>query len=121
MLRPIFALATMAIIAAATPAAAQEAAIITGRVTNAQTGQPEPAVTIHIEGSTIRTATDMGGRYRLTIPAERLRTGQLMSIMAMRVGMAASRRSFSLAPGTTVTHNFQLAPDVVAIEDVVVD
>ena len=54
---------------------AQEAATVTGRVTNAQ-GQPEAAVLVRIESLNAGASTGADGTYRLVIPGARIRAGQ---------------------------------------------
>ncbi|MBS3772477.1 MAG: carboxypeptidase-like regulatory domain-containing protein, partial [Bacteroidales bacterium] len=43
---------------------------VSGRVTDAQTGDPLPGVNIVIEGTTVGTTTDMDGEYTLEAPAD---------------------------------------------------
>ncbi|MER2999238.1 carboxypeptidase-like regulatory domain-containing protein [Pontibacter populi] len=43
---------------------------VTGYVTDRNTGEPLPGVAIILKGTTIGTATDLNGRYRLYVPAD---------------------------------------------------
>ncbi|HEU4885270.1 MAG TPA: von Willebrand factor type A domain-containing protein, partial [Longimicrobium sp.] len=108
----------LALLAART-AAAQEAATVTGRVTDAQ-GQPEAAVLVRIEALNAGTSTAADGMYRLVIPGARIRAGQPVQITASRQGLAPVSRSITLAPGAALTQNFQMAAQVILMEDVVV-
>jgi Ca-activated chloride channel family protein len=103
----------------AQPAAAQEAATITGRVTNPQ-GHPEAAVLVRIESLNAGASTGVDGTYRLTIPGARIRAGQSVQITASRQGLAPVSRSITLSPGAVLTQNFQMTAQVILLEDVVV-
>jgi TonB-dependent SusC/RagA subfamily outer membrane receptor len=99
---------------------AQEAATITGRVTNAQ-GQPEAAVLVRIESLNVGASTGADGNYRLVIPASRItRAGQSVNVTASRTGLSPVSRTISLSPGATLQQNFQMATSVLLLEDVVV-
>ena len=50
-------------------ALAQQARQVTGRVTNAETGQPMAGVQVVVKGTTIGTLTDGNGSYQLSVPA----------------------------------------------------
>jgi TonB-linked SusC/RagA family outer membrane protein len=99
--------------------AAQEAATITGRVTNAQ-GQPEAAVLVRIESLNVGASTGADGNYRLVVPGARIRAGQAANITASRTGLSPVTRSVTLSPGANLTQNFQMATSVLLLEDVVV-
>jgi len=98
---------------------AQEAATVTGRVTNAQ-GQPEAAVLVRIESLNAGASTGADGTYRLVIPGARIRAGQSVTITASRQGLSPVSRSITLSPGASLTQNFQMAAQIILLEDVVV-
>ena len=98
--------------------AAQGTATVTGRVTNAQ-GQPEAAVLVRIEDPNVGATTGADGNYRLLIPNDRIRAGQSVTIMASSPGLSSVSRSITLAPGATLTQNYQMATSVLLLEDVV--
>ncbi|HEX6371716.1 MAG TPA: von Willebrand factor type A domain-containing protein [Longimicrobium sp.] len=100
-------------------AAAQEAATVTGRVTSAQ-GQPEAAVLVRIESLNVGASTAADGMYRLVIPGARIHAGQAVQITASRAGLSPVSRSITLSPGAVVTQNFQMAAQIILLEDVVV-
>ncbi|WP_420129922.1 YfbK domain-containing protein [Longimicrobium sp.] len=104
---------------AARPAAAQEAATVTGRVTNAQ-GQPEAAVLVRIESLNAGASTAADGMYRLVIPGARIRAGQSVQMTASRQGLAPVSRSITLSPGATLTQDFVMTAQMIFLEDVVV-
>ncbi|HEX6037519.1 vWA domain-containing protein [Longimicrobium sp.] len=102
------------------PLAAQERpAVVAGRVTNTQ-GQPEAAVLVRIEALNVAAYTAADGRYRLVIPAERIRPGQPVTIRALRTGLSPDSRTVTLSPGAHLTQDFQMATSVLLLEDVVV-
>jgi TonB-linked SusC/RagA family outer membrane protein len=98
---------------------AQEAATVTGRVTNAQ-GQPEAAVLVRIESLNVGASTGADGNYRLVVPGARIRAGQSVTITASRTGLSPVSRTITLSPGATLSQNFQMATAVLLLEDVVV-
>ncbi|HYR12410.1 MAG TPA: beta-propeller domain-containing protein [Longimicrobium sp.] len=106
------------------PAAAQgeptqEYAVITGRVTNTQ-GCPESGVLVRIESLNAGTPVAADGTYRLVIPSVRIQPGQEVQITASRQGLTPVSRSITLSPGARLTQNFQMAAQIVFLEDVVV-
>ncbi|HEX5870666.1 MAG TPA: von Willebrand factor type A domain-containing protein, partial [Longimicrobium sp.] len=110
---------TLLALLSARTAAAQEAATVSGRVTNAQ-GQPEAAVLVRIESLNAGASTAADGMYRLTIPGARIRPGLAVQITASRQGLSSVSRGITLSPGATLTQNFQLSAAVILLEDVVV-
>lgn len=98
---------------------AQEAATVTGRVTNNQ-GQAEAGVLVRIESLNVGASTGADGNYRLVIPGARIRAGQPVQIAASRQGLGTVSRPLTLSPGASLTQNFQLAPAAILLEDVVV-
>ena len=113
------AVSTLLVLLAARTAAAQEPAVVTGRVTSGQ-GQPEAAVLVRIEALNVGATTGADGMYRLVIPGARIRPGQSVTLAASRAGLAPVTRSITLSPGAHLTQNFQMAAQVLILEDVVV-
>jgi TonB-linked SusC/RagA family outer membrane protein len=120
-MRKLRRLIAVVIAAALAPVAlvAQDAATITGRVTNAQ-GQPEAAVLVRIEALNVGASSGADGTYRLVIPGARIRAGQTVQITASRTGLAAQTRTVTLSPGANLTQNFQMGTAVIQLEDLVV-
>jgi Ca-activated chloride channel family protein len=119
-MRQNFVRSTLAVLLlAAAPAAAQEGATVTGRVTNAQ-GQPEAAVLIRIESMNVGATTAADGAYRLVIPGARFHDGRTVNITASRAGLSPVTRSITLRHGAALTQNFVMAAQVILLEDVVV-
>jgi TonB-linked SusC/RagA family outer membrane protein len=106
---------------ALTPVAllAQEAARITGRVTNAQ-GQPEAGVLVRIQSLNVGATTDPAGEYALVVPGARIRAGQTVQLTATRQGLGTVSRSVTLAPGQALAQNFTMATASILLDEVVV-
>ena len=73
------------VLLSAQPAAAQEPATVTGRVTNAQ-GQPEAAVLVRIESLNAGASTGADGTYRLVVPGARYVNDHIQVQTAKRTG-----------------------------------
>jgi Ca-activated chloride channel family protein len=112
------ALSTLLLLSAV-PLAAQEPAIVTGRITNPQ-GQPEAAVLVRIESLNVGASSAADGRYRLVIPGARIRAGQSATLTASRTGLSPVSRTITLTPGATVTQDFPMVTSVILLEDLVV-
>ncbi|HEX6040244.1 SusC/RagA family TonB-linked outer membrane protein [Longimicrobium sp.] len=115
--RPL--LAAAALVFAPAALSAQGPATVQGRASNPQ-GQPEAGVLVRIESLNVGATTGPDGRYTITIPAARVGTGQTAQISASRVGLSTVTRSVSLRPGATLTEDFQMAPNTLLLEGVVV-
>jgi TonB-linked SusC/RagA family outer membrane protein len=107
-----FALA-LALLALA-PAVAAAQLTITGRITG-DAGNALPTAQVLIEGTTIGTATNDDGVYRLVVPAPR--TG--MVLLVRSIGYKPARQIITQTDGT-VTQDFRLATDVLKLGEVVV-
>lgn len=83
---------------------------ITGRVMDAETGGPLPGVNVVVPNTTVGTATNTEGRYSLEVPDD------ADSLRFSAVGYQS--RTVPINGRTTI--NIQLAPDVAALEEVVV-
>ena len=91
---------------------AQEA-IVQGKVTDANSGDPIPFANVHFKGTGIGTATDFDGNYRL-----RISPGQSDSVIASYVGYKPKSKAFT--QGGTQTINFQLSEDLVGLQEIIV-
>ncbi len=85
--------------------------MVSGRVTDAATGDPIPFVNVFIMGTTTGTTTDFNGRFELSLPAA------TDSLSASYVGYLT--RTKALPAGEKVVLDFQLEEDVVNLEEVV--
>jgi TonB-linked SusC/RagA family outer membrane protein len=114
-------LVAIALAAAIVPAslAAQEAATVSGRVTNPQ-GDPLASVLVGIEQLGVRVTTGADGTYRLSIPGNRITAGQSAVLAATRTGLAPVSRTLTLNPGASLTVNLQMTEQAVVLPDLVV-
>ena len=86
--------------------------VVTGRVRN-ERGQPEPAVLVTVEGTTIRAVTDAAGAFRLAgVPAG------VRTIVATRVGLGAASRTVSIG-AEPVRVEIVMASEVMHLDGVV--
>ncbi len=95
------------------PARAQEPAAVQGTVRHAATGAPLAGATIQVVPGSRSCVTSGSGRCRLAVDAgER-------QVRAVAVGFAPVTRSVALAPGQSVSLDFDLAPSAVPLEELV--
>ena len=98
-------------------ASAQQAATVSGRVTN-EAAAPVPGASVSIPALGVGSYTSNDGRYTFTVPANRV-TGQNVSLVARRIGYTPVTASVTLS-GTSVTHDFRLVTATTQLEGVVV-
>jgi TonB-linked SusC/RagA family outer membrane protein len=98
--------------------AAQQPVTITGQVTS-EAGQPLGNASVFVEGMGLGALSRDDGQYSFTVPAARA-TGQTATLTARIIGYRAQSRPITLAPGSTVTQNFQLAANPLQLGEVVV-
>ena len=108
------ALATIVFVAGPAAAAAQEGSI-TGRVTDAASGQPLEAVQVFIQGSNIGSLTNPDGRYLiLNVPlGER-------TVSAVLLGYGPGTNTVTVTDGAAAQQDFQLSASAIALQEVVV-
>ncbi len=97
--------------AALTPTAAWSQVDVSGRVTDAKTGDSLPGVNVTIKGTSTGTATDVAGMYSLRVP-------QTPAVLQFSF-VGYKPREFNVTASTT-TIDVQLAEDVKFLSDVVV-
>jgi TonB-linked SusC/RagA family outer membrane protein len=91
---------------------------VSGTVSN-ETGQPLPGVSVALVGLGLGAMTADDGRYTFTVPAARA-SGQAATLEARRLGYRPVQFQVTLAPGTTIQHDFQLAANPLQLGEVVV-
>jgi TonB-linked SusC/RagA family outer membrane protein len=108
------ALAALACAFDAGPAAAQQGTV-TGRVTDAGSGQPVPAAQVRVAGSTLGTLTNESGNYTLRgVPAG------TVTVRVLTIGYGESSQPVTVAAGGTAAANFALRASTIALNPVVV-
>ncbi|MEL7833727.1 TonB-dependent receptor [Fodinibius sp. Rm-B-1B1-1] len=83
---------------------------ISGRVVDAETGEPLPGVNIFVEGTNTGTTSDENGEFSLTIPDD----------SEVLVFSFIGYERLEVEIGDRTTFNVEMSPDVEALEDVVV-
>jgi TonB-linked SusC/RagA family outer membrane protein len=83
---------------------------ITGKVTSIEDGLGMVGVPVVVKGTTIGTATDIDGTFKLSVPADA--TTLVISFIGMK--------TVELPIGNQTVFNVELAPDIRALDDVVV-
>ena len=93
---------------------AQSGAVI-GRVTDAQSGEPLPGATLRIEGTSVGSASDVEGYYRITaVPAGP------QTLVASYVGYDVEVYEVVVEAGETIEQDVELSYDVIEGEEVIV-
>ena len=95
-------------------ARAQDAGVVSGRVTDAASGAPVPAAQVQIVGTTRGGVTADDGRYRIA----GVRPGQYQ-VRVLRLGYQASSQTVDVTAGGTADANFSLAAAAISLEQVV--
>jgi TonB-linked SusC/RagA family outer membrane protein len=110
------ALFTLLGAASAGAAAAQQpaGATVTGRVTDAASGQPVVAATLSIPGTNLGTQTSDDGRYTI-----RNVTPGTVEVRALRVGYAQQRQTVAVTAGQPATLDFRMQAVATTLNPVV--
>jgi TonB-linked SusC/RagA family outer membrane protein len=108
---------TALLLAGAMPVAAQNAAVITGRVMS-ERGDPLGGATVVIANSNWGTSTASNGTYTINVAAASAR-GQTVTLTARYLGYRPQSRSITLTAGTQ-EQNFTLAADPLRLDELVV-
>nr|MCS5659162.1 carboxypeptidase-like regulatory domain-containing protein [Dehalococcoidia bacterium] len=90
-------------------------AVLSGRITDATSGDPLPGANVVVENTNYGGATDVDGNYSFSVPA----SGQEVDVTARFIGYFSSSESVTLSAGT-VTQDFALAEDVLEMEAIIV-
>ncbi|MBW3629810.1 MAG: chlorite dismutase family protein [Gemmatimonadetes bacterium] len=107
-----------AVVLAPARLAAQQAASITGRVTD-ETGRPLGGASVAAASLDVGALTRADGGYTITVPASRLSGGRTVQVSASILGHRAQSQSVRLEAGSAATLNFRLATDVLQLEGIV--
>src|SRR6059058_42139 len=88
-------------------------ATITGRVTDAPTGQPLANAQIGALGTNVGAQTNSEGQFTIRVPAG------TVTLRVLRVGYGELRRAVTVVAGQSTTENFQMVPVPVSLNPVV--
>ena len=89
--------------------------IITGRVVSARTQQPLPSAQVSLVGTGLGGLTNSSGRYLLLDMPDGVHT-----LRAVLIGYAAAEQQVTITSGTTITADFQLEVEALALDAIVV-
>jgi iron complex outermembrane recepter protein len=92
---------------------AQARGVVTGTVTNVQTGAPLAGANIQVVGSQLGTLTRSDGMYRLEL------SPGSYEIRASLIGYTMATQRVVVTAGQTASRDFQLAPSAVALAELV--
>lgn len=96
--------------AAIIPIAMAQEILVSGKVTDKETGDPIPSVSVVIKGTSTGTITNIDGRYEVEVPSS-----QSVLVFSF-IGMATQE----IVVGTQSTINVDLAPDMKMLDEIVV-
>ena len=97
------------------PAAfAQQVAIVSGRVTDARTGEGIIGANVSLTGTTFGAAADLDGNYRVALPAG------TYTVLVTAVGYSRFTQPLTLTAGQTLTLNVRMTEDAVGLDELVV-
>jgi TonB-linked SusC/RagA family outer membrane protein len=99
-------------------AQAQQAGVVTGRVSDAA-GAGIANASVFITSINVGTLSRSDGTYTLTVPASRITAGEQLRITAQSLGHASETQTVTLSPGGSVAQNFTLGLDVLELEGIV--
>ncbi|HJR67954.1 MAG TPA: TonB-dependent receptor [Gemmatimonadaceae bacterium] len=102
------------LLAVSAPAAAQSMGTVTGRVTDASSGNPVADAQVRVVGSTTGVMTRTDGTYRLVVAPGRY------ELRVSRIGYAAARDSVIVDAAVTVTKDFRLDQTGLSLDQIVV-
>lgn len=86
---------------------------LVGQVIDKASGRPLPATNVVVVGTTLRTVTDLDGRYRLPVPVG------VYSVRAFRLGNVAQQQDgIRITAGVSATASFALGTAVVQLTGV---
>ncbi|MEM7551293.1 MAG: DUF5686 family protein [Bacteroidota bacterium] len=85
---------------------------VTGRVTDASTGDPVPFANVVFQGTTVGTTTDFDGRFSIKI------SENVDSVYASYIGYKTKYKT--IRAGENQTINFQLEEDIKTLDEIVV-
>src|SRR5690606_3485128 len=105
-----FLLTVMTLLLLSSSASFGQERTVTGVVTSSEDGSPAPGVNVLVKGTTIGTATDIDGRYSITVP-----DGNATLVFSF-IGF----KSIEQSVGSSSTINITMEPDAVQLSELVV-
>ena len=93
--------------------------VVHGRVVDAETGQPVPAVQVYVADLDVGVLTLQDGSFRLPLFEEDVDAGAL-TLTVERIGYRSESRDFTAGPGDTVVLDFRITEEALMLDEVIV-
>jgi Ca-activated chloride channel family protein len=93
---------------------------VTGRVTDAQTGDPITSAQVFVESLNIGSLTDRDGRYTLLVPDNSITSGLEVTVERIGYARAVERVDATRLVDGRITLDFQLAQEALRLEEVII-
>lgn len=113
-LKTVLLTAVCLVLAGVIPVLAQSTGTLSGVIRDASNGDPLTGANIAVVGQPVGVAAGLNGDYRLSLPA-----GEY-TIRATFIGFAPARQTVTITAGQTTTLNFDLRPDLIGADEVIV-
>ena len=104
-------LLTLAMMVGLSAASYAQQTVVSGKITDAETGDAVPFANVLFKGTDVGTTTNFDGIYQLST------TEAVDTLLVSYIGFVT--REKAIASGETQTINIQLSPDVVSLQEVV--
>ncbi|NJL15543.1 MAG: TonB-dependent receptor [Microscillaceae bacterium] len=88
--------------------------LLSGKITDEQTGQALPGASLRLEGTTNGTATDLNGEYRLSLPV-----GSYQLLITF-IGFTDKKEAIEIQAGQTTVLNLSLVSEAFELNGIVV-
>ncbi|MGY6559154.1 MAG: SusC/RagA family TonB-linked outer membrane protein [Nitritalea sp.] len=95
---------------------AQNAVTISGKVSDARTGEELIGATISIQGTSIGTVTDLDGRYALSTTLNQ----ESFTLVVRAIGYSNRTQVVTLGNQSAFTYDFELTTDVMNLDEVII-
>jgi TonB-linked SusC/RagA family outer membrane protein len=115
MKKLVSAMVTLSLVLLTSGGLSAQAGVITGRIRDAQTGQPLSAVQVTITSLGLGTLTQATGTYRLANVPSGSHT-----LTAQRIGYGAVTRQISVSGDASIVQDFELSQEALGLDEIVV-
>lgn len=95
---------------------AQQEAVVSGTITDRETGRPVEGASVSVTGSQISTLSDENGKYLIKIPS-----GQNLKIKTLLFTYLPAEKNFNLQAGEKVTWDIYLLPNVKELGSITIE
>jgi len=112
--RAVLLTASLGVLASGLAGAQEQQATITGRVTDASSGEPIPAAQVSVVGTTTGASTNSEGRYAI----RNARPGTV-ELRVLRVGYSEQKQTVTVTAGQSVTADFAMTAVPISLTPIV--